>query len=573
MTVVVSEISNAAKTEVLIRKYGLLQPDGWADDCEGEMRLMDDLWNKLVDIHEDYLKKYLDHISKDEYFSKVKSQYDSLVASKAAVPDITASKRQLAIVQKDVTRQKADELRALEASRREEVKVARQESGLWWGNYNALIRSFERARSAAIRGGQTMHRRSGGGDGRITNTLQGGADIEALFDGSLSQIMVRPVSGLAWSSDSRGERRRLQRTTLSATVFVREGERRTVTWPMVMHRPIPADCRVKEVVITRRRDGNRWRWAASFMCTREADRAPPAPTGPRRIAIDVGWRRVPDGLRVATVVTSGQPTSYIVLPGTVLQSFSLIDELQSRLQVSTWRGIDMLQGVDLSTVEQPFRDLLRDFQSISEKRSADLIEFRESAFFLSQAKESIDTELWVWRKEHKRFADWLRNHRRKVIEHRNHFYRNKIIELLDQASEVIVNDVKFGEIAARRSPGSENSFVPNRLAHYRRIASPSELIKTLKHQADKRGITFTKLEAVGPVRCPKCSSLSRKTRVDALPQICGNCGTSFDQDVVACESLLSPLPATKTTRSYKPRKKDASTENEAVGSLDQSASN
>lgn len=554
MTVAVSGISNDIKTEVLIRKYGLLEPTGWADDCESEIRLMDALWNKLVDIHEDYITKYLERISKDEGFSEAKSEYDRLVATNAAASDITASKRRLAIVQKDVTRQKADELRALEASRRDEVKVARQESGLWWGNYNALIRAFERARSAAIRGGQTMHRRAGDGDGRITNTIQGGADSEALFDGSLSQIMVRPVSGRAWSSESRGERRRLQRTSLSATVFVRDGERRTVTWPMIMHRPIPADCRLKEIIITRRRDGNRWRWAASFMCTREADRAPPVPTGLKRIAIDVGWRRVPDGLRVATLVTAGQPPSYIVLPGTMLESFALIDELQSRLQTSTQRGFDMIQAVDLGSVAQPFQDLLRDFQSIPEKRSADLAKFRESAFFLTQPKERIGVDLWAWRKDHKRLADWLRNHRRKVIAHRNHFYQNRIIEALDQASEVIVNDVKVGEIAARRTPGTESPFVPNRVGHYRRIAAPSELVRTLKLQAEKRKISFRKLEAESPVRCPTCGSLSRKTRADALPQICASCERNFDQDVVACESLLSPAPEARTTRSAKPRK-------------------
>ncbi|APT35069.1 hypothetical protein MCBMB27_05778 (plasmid) [Methylobacterium phyllosphaerae] len=240
MTVTSTTPFGGIKTEVVIRKYGLLQPTNWAEDCESEMRLMDDLWNKLVYINDEYISKYISLMCQEKNFSEAKSQYDNSVAASAAVSDIASSKRRLAIIQKDVARRMADALRALETSRREEVKVARQESGLWWGNYNALVRSFERARSAAIRGGQTMHRRSGGGDGRITNTLQGGAAVEALFDGSLSQIMVRPISARAWLSEIRGERRRLQRTFLSATVFVRDGERRTVTWPMIMHRPIPA---------------------------------------------------------------------------------------------------------------------------------------------------------------------------------------------------------------------------------------------------------------------------------------------------------------------------------------------
>nr|WP_172685368.1 hypothetical protein [Methylobacterium oryzae]AGO88270.1 Transposase [Methylobacterium oryzae CBMB20] len=559
MTVTSTTPFGGIKTEVVIRKYGLLQPTNWAEDCESEMRLMDDLWNKLVYINDEYISKYISLMCQDKNFSEAKSQYDNSVAASAAVSDIASSKRRLAIIQKDVARRMADALRALETSRREEVKVARQESGLWWGNYNALVRSFERARSAAIRGGQTMHRRSGGGDGRITNTLQGGAAVEALFDGSLSQIMVRPISARAWLSEIRGERRRLQRTFLSATVFVRDGERRTVTWPMIMHRPIPANCRVKEVIITRRRHGNSWRWAASFICTQQADRAVPEPTGAKRIAIDVGWRRVPDGLRVATVVISGQSPSFIVLPASMLVSFSLIDELRSRLQASNRLGIDMLQRADLGSFAQPFQDLLRDFQSISEKRPVDLAKFCESDFFLLQARENVGMDLWAWRKGHKRLTDWLRNHHRKTVGHRNHFYQNKIIEVLDQASEVIVNDVKVGEIAARRTSRSESPFVPNRVGHYRRIAAPSELIRALKLQAEKRKIAFNKLEAESPVRCPTCGSLSRKTRADALPQVCANCDSSFDQDVVACESLLSPAPTARTTRSVKARSAAATT--------------
>ncbi len=573
MTNAVDDISSPLKTEILIRKYGLLEPAEWADDCESEMRLMDALWNRLVEIHEDYVSKYLQYLSQNEGFAEAKSQYDGLVATNATSSDLASSKRRLAIIQKDVTRQKAAELRALEASRRDAVKVARQESGLWWSNYNALIRSFERARSAAIRGGRTMHRRSGGGDGRITNTLQGGAEVEALFDGSLSQIMVRPVSGRAWSSESRGERRRLQRTTLSATVFVRDGERRTVSWPMIMHRPIPADCQVKEVIITRRRNGDRWRWAASFICKRVADRATPATTSSKRVAVDLGWRRVPAGLRVATIVRSGESPSFIILSAALLESFSLIDDLRRRLQSSTHRGMDMLQTVDKSTFAQPYRDILQDFQAIPEKMPNHLVAFRESAFFLGQEVQAIGPDLWAWRKEHKRLANWLRNHHRKVVGHRNHFYQNKIIEVLDQASELIVNDVKFGAIASRRQPGSEGSFVSNRVAHYRRIAAPSELVQTLKHQAEKRGITFNKLEAEWPVRCPRCGSLSRKTRADALPQMCGNCDTSFDQDVAACESLLSPHPTTGTTRSSKGPKKAAITTSDATSNPNQTASN
>jgi hypothetical protein len=528
-----------AKTEIVIRKYGLLEPVDWADDCESEMRLMDLFWNRLVDIHDDCVSRYLLRIAEDHEFAGAKIQYDDLVSSDAPSSAVAASKKQLAVAQKSATRRLAVELRELEALRREEVKVARQNSGLWWGNYNAVVRSFERARSAAMRGGNTMRRRSGGDDGRITNTLQGGAEVDSLYDGSLSQVMVRPPSGLAWSADSRGERRRLQRTTLSATVFVRDGERRTVTWPLIMHRPIPPDCRVKEVIITRRRSGGRWRWAASFMCTRPA--APGStPTISRRVGIDIGWRRVPEGLRVATVLASGEEPRFVILPGDLIESFTLIDELQARVRATTLQGLDLLQSTDAKAYSQPFQDLLREYQSIPEKKAAHLKEFCQGAFFLEQPEEAIGVNIVAWRKEFKRAWTWLSNQRRKAIARRNHFYQNVAIDVLHDVSEIVVNDVRVGEIAARKPLVPDRSFFPNRANYYRNISAPSELIRTLKLQAAKRGINFVKREAESPVRCPECGSTSRKTRADALPQICANCDTSFDQDVAACQSLLAP---------------------------------
>jgi transposase len=537
------------KNEVVIRKYGLLEPADWSDDCESEMRLIDVFWNRLIDIHEGYTTRYLMQIAGDHEFAEAKLQYDEVASRIASSPAVAASKKQLAIAQKNATRRMAVELRELEASRREDVKAARQSSGLWWSNYNAVVRSFERARNAAIRGGNTMRRRSEGKSGRITNTLQGGADVEALFDGGLSQVMVRPPTGRAWTAESRGERRRLQRTTLSATVFVRDGDRRTVTWPMIMHRPIPPDCRVKEVIITRRQVDGRWKWAVSFMCSRATEPTPSLAVSTRVVGVDIGWRRVPDGLRVATIVASGEPPRFVNLPRDLLDSFGLIDDLRTRVRAITLRGLDLLQSADASRYDPPFQDLLREFQAIPDKRTLHLKEFSQSPFFLSQRREAIGAEMLAWRREYKKFTAWLVNQQRKVVARRNHLYQNVAIDVLSNASEVIINDVRLGEIAARKPLSLDGAFFPNRANYYRVTAAPSEMISALKLQAAKRGVSFAKREAESPVRCPECGSTSRKTRADALPQICAKCDTSFDQDVAACQSLLEPVrPTYRATR-------------------------
>jgi hypothetical protein len=333
-----------------------------------------------------------------------------------------------------------------------------------------------------------MRHRSGDNGSRITNTLQGGADLDALYDGSLSQVTVRPLSGRAWSAESRGERRRLQRTALTATVFVRDGERRTVTWPMVMHRPIPPECRVKEVIITRRWVDGRWRWAASFMCSRAMEPTTSLATSTRIVGVDIGWRRVPEGLRVATILSSGEPPRFVNLPQDLVDSFGLIDDLRARVRAITLRGFDLLQGVDPSRYDPPFQDLLRDFQALPEKRTLHLREFIQGPFFLDQPWDAIDVELLAWRTKYKKLSTWLANHQRKVIGRRNHFYQNSAIDVLRNINEIIVNDVRVGEIAARMPLSVDGSFFPNRANYYRTTAAPSGMIRALKLQAAKRGI-------------------------------------------------------------------------------------
>jgi hypothetical protein len=277
------------------------------------------------------------------------------------------------------------------------------------------------------------------------------------------------------------------------------------------------------------------------MCTRPAEAPASAPVASKRVSVDIGWRLVPEGLRVAAVLASGELPRFIILPVDLLESFSLVDELRARVHTSILHGLNLLQGADAQAYAQPFQAILREYQSIPEKRAAHLKAFCQGPFFLEQQGEAIDVGLLAWRKEFKRLSTWLSNQQKKVIARRNHFYHNVVIAVLDGASEIVVNDVKLGEIAARKPLVLDGPFIPNRANRYRSIAAPSELVSTLKLQATKRGINFTKVTADSPVRCPECGSTSRKTRADALPQICANCDTSFDQDVAVCQSLLAPV--------------------------------
>src|SRR3989344_3836666 len=56
------------KKEIVIRQYGLLAPLDWGQDCEEELERMDQLWNRLVDIHEAYVIKFRCTLENDSAF-------------------------------------------------------------------------------------------------------------------------------------------------------------------------------------------------------------------------------------------------------------------------------------------------------------------------------------------------------------------------------------------------------------------------------------------------------------------------------------------------------------------------
>ncbi len=176
MTVTSTTPFGGIKTEVVIRKYGFCSQQIGRKIAKARCALWMICGISSFILMTEYISKYISLMCQEKNFSEAKSQYDNSVAASAAVSDIASSKRRLAIIQKDVARRMADALRALETFSTRGGQGLRAKRVVYGGaTTNALVRSFERARSAAIRGGQTMHRRSGGGDGRITNTLQGGA--------------------------------------------------------------------------------------------------------------------------------------------------------------------------------------------------------------------------------------------------------------------------------------------------------------------------------------------------------------------------------------------------------------
>ena len=103
--------------------------------------------------------------------------------------------------------------------------------------------------------------------------------------------------------------------------------RAMVDIPIVYHRPIPPDGRIKIITATRRgRPAGGYRWDVQFV----VDLPDPAPvSGDKTLAVDIGWRTAPQGIRVATTF-DGEAVRHHYLPAELVDRAKKHDGGRSR---------------------------------------------------------------------------------------------------------------------------------------------------------------------------------------------------------------------------------------------------
>lgn len=557
------------ETEIVVRKYGLLQPLNWGDDCDMELRRMVELWNALVRIEQHARHEYKKLIYNDPDLLRVsseicesdskratlvrkrsemrftkqkKSDIDALSAELTKLnQELRELKRKAGVLSSKNREKLRTELRSIENWRRSEVKLARQRSRLWWGNYNAVVSAYEKGRTSALKKGGELTSRVYDGSGRITNQIQQGMSVADLFSGRHSQVAVAPIPEDAWSHSSRGERRRLQRTTFTATIFTQEGERRTVTWPMVMHRPIPQGCRIKTAVVTRRKLIDKWQWHVIFTCTQAV--APRSTMSAcRQKAVQMGWRRVPGGIRVATVVadTDGETQSFII-PEAIVEGFAFADSLRAKRYELLNATHQWLTRIDWSAAPIPLAERGRAAQQLP----ANISYFSElAAEWLRYPEWRPEDRLRLadWRSESKRLSLWEGNQRDKLLRRRTDLYRRFARDIVIRASSIAMNALDLADLSRADRYNGRESPLTMISRRYRAIASLSTLRKFLSEKSVKSGVELLHVDAGKSRICHLCLSPVQYAVKPFDPfHKCEYCSEKFDKDINSCKSILTNI--------------------------------
>ncbi len=580
-------------------KYGALRPLDWGDDCLTQMKLQTDLWNALVTIHHDTAiairsltpatkdlieaTAFLDDIKKDVAeleeamkADKVARHFEkrSVITGKAGADKLRllslrknlkeAAQTRVALAKKARAELAADKVKAIYDQQHVLVKEARQTAaakGLWWGNYNAVMASFDGARSRIAKFGGELKEKYFHGEGRLTAQIQGGATAEEMFSlpghggSKAARLLDGPPPG--WidihapgskkTSPTPGAKRELKRrmATLVLTVYTELGEdskpsRRVLHVPFVYNRPFPPYARVQQVVMTRRRSyrapASGWRYEVVFTL-----RVPePVSCGlVRSAAVHVGWRTVDEGVRVATVADT-QGVTYFVLPQMLASRF----EAASTMLSTADKAAEAMRARVLDwPMPHPPATVQADLGAVSRARSGAGIarSLRWMARNWKQQAPEFMADIFPiladWAHNDLNYRWMARNIQAKAVRHRQDLVRVWVAGLALQYDNVIIQHY---DISRHMRRDLAEASIPSARRNAQMMA-PGELRAAVTMTLKSRGVAVrSHVEKVSWI-CHQCGVEHAPADPLALRVRCPGCGKYWDVDDNAAKNALSAL--------------------------------
>ena len=573
-------------------RYRLLDPLDWDNDCREHLWLQTALWNSLVTVEHTYREGRRRILAGEAVAAGISARIDKLQAEQR---DLRAQRRALRQSARQKVRTESiderlwqlsreiqplaalgkaasicarrhesvrEELKTLDAQRFEAVKQACQGSGLWWCNANAVWRSYQSARSRAMR--EHTHLRYHGfyGEGRFRVQIIHGASVAKVLAGECSQLSIdlqeqsvpwrpnkppraprvsvrgRPIGVLR----ARIARKQPARFTLTIYTRGREGQkqRRRLTFPLIYDRPLPAEARIQEAVVTRRRVGTRFRHHVVFLL-RMPEKPLPVSSSTHSCGINLGFRVRADGnLRVAVLADENGTREY-VLP---VKWMRLMDELGTLQQSRDHYFDDTVAGLRAEWPRRP-----PDTPSeLAERVGKLLCTPKFGAGKLAMTLFGWDEHYWPemrerlesWRRQDKGWFEIQANQRERLCANRRETYRLLAREIVASYRRVKLGEIRLGELAQLEQADGSTTELHQRARRNRHRAALYQLRLELCHQANKVGATVISVSGGFTLQCHACRERCAVT--DDLMHCCEHCGVLWDQDVNAACNILSAEP-------------------------------
>jgi hypothetical protein len=135
----------------------------------------------------------------------------------------------------------------LDKQRYEKTKLLSKESSLWWCNSETVMAAYEVGRVKAMKEQTELRFHGFDGTGKYAVRRTGGFSLDDVMTGKLSFVRIQALPMANFDDLSERSQRSRARHHLTMTVLPAITEdgakiRHEVTWPIILHRPLPDDC-------------------------------------------------------------------------------------------------------------------------------------------------------------------------------------------------------------------------------------------------------------------------------------------------------------------------------------------
>ena len=382
------------------------------------------------------------------------------------------------------------------------------------------------------------------GDGAVALQIMGGLSPDKVHGGGDSRLRIAKPDPKAWSG-ARSERRRYGSTAELALRVGSEGRDPIFArWVCDMDRPLPKEASIVWATVHRRMRGPHSEWSLCLTLDLPSGayaRGASAPTIGGAVAVDVGWRKIGDELRVAGWADERGNTGELRLDAATLRALHLPEEIRSErdLRFDAARGslasvVDRLQGAPVW-----LKDLTRGIRSWkSPARLAAVCRdwpTESQSAVLDAAYRDLCA--WYYRDRH----DWEAETaaRPRALRRRREIYRIFAARLASSYDTIVVEQFDKRVFAVRPVAAAEDDVAQNETARGNRVvASTSELVMSIVNGCRSRCRTVAAVSAVDTTRaCPSCGLVADRGADKSIDLRC-ECGHTWDQDVTGAAPLL-----------------------------------
>ncbi len=419
--------------------------------------------------------------------------------------------------------------------RKAKIKKIRQESCLFWGNYNRVLDSYETARKLCLKMGRRVrHYDDSRQDGCLTVQIQRtksglGAAPAELMNGTYYPLQIQPVDKMA-EMLPRAARTRTCKTDLTMRV---DAAGHMVTCPVWMHRSMPDDCRIKKAQLVWKKEGEKMTGKLCLTLTRP--RASKINLSVKAVGLDLGWRKQKDGsLLVATSISTDGIYSRYVLPPDWMRGMDQVQRLHAHIDDHLLEVAGYIhQAADLP-------DLIKAASFWRPELGSRHVNAQALHDAVRELNWQVPDEILHWYKRYRHLVLWRDNLRAKLIRRRREIYRLTARDIAMQNALIGIEDMDLSKMAMTKKRDDAQDNELREEARANRVRACIHVFRSeIEHQASKHGAQIVYATAHTTMRCRDCGTVTGQDRREKKVWTCENCGAKWDQDENAAGNLLS----------------------------------